>query len=271
MTVDGSPAVTSGDAWRPVTRSRTYELVIDAIEEQILTGAVAVGDLLPPERELAAKLEVSRPAVREALRVLEAQGVLRSGVGSGAGAGTFVAAMPAEALTRFLRLHIALANFEFVDVVEARVTLECSSVRLAAAASDPGRLERAHVAMAAMDATTDRAEFNAADTDFHTAIAEAGGNRLVTAMTVAIRNAQRPGILAAFNDIDDWSGLRAQLITEHRAILSAIEAGEVGRASDLAEQHIRDAYARLPLLHRSRIQAVVTTTPTDVGDTPGDG
>ena len=54
--------------WRPVARTRTYQLVISAIEEQILSGSLRVGDALPPERDLAARLEVSRPAVREALR-----------------------------------------------------------------------------------------------------------------------------------------------------------------------------------------------------------
>ncbi|WP_043456808.1 FadR/GntR family transcriptional regulator [Gordonia polyisoprenivorans] len=252
MTIGRSSATASAPSpnWQPVARTRTYEMVIDAIEEQILSGALGVGDPLPPERDLAARLQVSRPAVREALRVLEAQGVLRSAVGSGSGAGTFVAAMPAEALTHFLRLHIALSNFAFADVVDARVTLESSSVELAARAHDPARLAPVHEAMAAMEATVDdRAAFNDADIAFHTAIAEAGGNRLVTAMTVAIRNAQRRAILAAFTDVEDWSALRAELMTEHREILDAISAGDAGRASRLAARHIRNAYGSLPTLH----------------------
>ena len=64
--------------WRPVTRSLTYQLVVEAVEAQILTGALKVGDHLPPERELASLLGASRPAVREGLRMLEAQGVSSS-------------------------------------------------------------------------------------------------------------------------------------------------------------------------------------------------
>ncbi|MGV9713593.1 FadR/GntR family transcriptional regulator [Gordonia sp. NPDC003424] len=251
MTVEHSAQAPSVDGgWQPVARARTYELVIDAIEDQILAGTLRVGDALPPERELAAKLQVSRPAVREALRVLEAQGVLRSATGSGAGAGTFVAAMPGEALSRFLRLHIALANFEFAEIVEARVTLECSSVALAAQAADPERLDRVRDALQRMaDNDTDRAQFNDDDTAFHAAIAEAGGNRLVTALTVAIRNALRASILDAFREIEDWPRLRDELMVEHRAILAAIEDGDADTAARLAEQHIRDSYERLPLLH----------------------
>jgi len=243
-------AATAAAQWQPVARSRTYELVITAIEEQIITGALGVGDPLPPERDLAAKLQVSRSAVREAFRVLEAQGVLRSAVGSGAGAGTFVASMPSDALTRFLRLHIALSNFAFADLVEARVTLERSSVTLTAHHPHPERLTAVRAAIAVMDSDdVDRTTFNDADTAFHTAIAEAGGNRLVTAITVAIRNAMRGRILAAFEEIADWPALRDVLRSEHRAILAAIDAGDPATAATLAEQHIRSAYELLPALH----------------------
>ncbi|GAB3127253.1 FCD domain-containing protein [Tsukamurella serpentis] len=250
---DGPAAGTSPD-WQPVSRTRTYQLVISAIEEQILSGALHVGDALPAERDLAARLQVSRPAVREALRVLEAQGVVSAGTGSGPRAGTFVSAMPADSLTHFLRLHIALTNFEFPEIVEARILLERSSVALAASGADDAKLVPVRAAIAAMDAAgEDRAAFNDADTAFHTAIAEACGNRLVTTVTVAIRNALRSGILAAFEDIDDWTELTCVLQSEHRQILAAIESGEAERASELAEAHIRGAYQRLPALHSGTV------------------
>ena len=113
--------------WRPVTRVRSHEQVIGAIEDQIMSGALAVGDPLPPERELAARLQVSRAGVREAIRVLEAQGVVRANVGAGPEAGTFIASMPSAALTRFLRLHVALSNFPMHDIIDARVMLERNS------------------------------------------------------------------------------------------------------------------------------------------------
>ena len=108
--------------------------------------------------------------------------------------------------------------------------------------------------MAAMEAAEeDRAAFNDADTAFHTAMAEAGGNRLVAAMTVAIRNAQRQAILAAFNDVEDWAAIRDVLMREHRAILDAIIAGDGKGAAELSADHIRSAYERLPTLHDYRL------------------
>lgn len=234
-------------AWAPVARPRAHELVIQAIEDQIMSGALAVGDPLPPERDLAARLEVSRAGVREAVRVLEGQGVLRSRVGSGAEAGTFVAALPDAALTRFLRLHVALANFPFADVVDARVTLERSSAALAARNADAG-------ALAAIEQTLARGagpgvtpeEFNDADTAFHVAIAAAGGNRLVSSMTIAIRESLSTRILQALHDHDDWSSLAVRLHAQHVELFDAIVRRDVDAAEQLTEQHIRFADQELP-------------------------
>jgi len=161
--------------WEPVERVPTYELVLRRIEEQLINRTLRPGDRLPPERELAAALGASRPAVREALRVLQAQGVLRSAVGTGADSGTTVMAAPSGALTRLLRVHLAVASFPLSDVVEARVMLERFSAIGAAKAITPEALERIAAPLAAMDEPDiDRARFNELDTEFHVAIAEAG-------------------------------------------------------------------------------------------------
>lgn len=232
--------------WTPVARPRAHELVIESIEDQILAGALRVGDPLPPERELAARLQVSRAGVREAVRVLEGQGVLRSRVGSGVEAGTFVAALPDQALTRFLRLHVALANYPVADVTAARITLDRSSAALAATqASDEG-IAAIRAALARGDADDlSPEEFNDADTAFHVAIAEAGGNRLIASMTVAIRESLSHSILLSLRAHPNWRPLAARLHAQHTALLDAIAAHEPERAADLAEQHIRDARAAL--------------------------
>lgn len=238
-------------AWEPVPRSRTFELVLARIEEQILAGNLRVGDRLPPERELVDMLGVSRAAVREALRVLEAQGVLRSRVGTGPSSGTVIAAMPDAGLTQLLRLHIALANFPLGDVVEARATLERASARLAAQLNTEDRLDRIRDPLLRMDeAGLPREHFNDCDTDFHVAIAEAGGNRLMADMTVAVRNAVRHTLLTVFNKIDDWESVASRLRAEHHAIYDAIAAGDTEAAGDLVEAHVRG-------FHRDIVQKVL--------------
>ena len=192
------------DDWEPVTRSRTYELVLTRIEQLILDGRLRVGDRLPPERELSEMLGVSRAAIREALRVLEAQGALRPRVGTGPESGNVITAMPGAGLTQFLRLHIALAHFSLDDVVEARAVLERSSARLAAERAEPEDLARMREQLDRMDVVgLPRETFNDCDTDFHVAIAEAAGNRMVADLTVSVRNAVRQTLLTVFHRVED--------------------------------------------------------------------
>lgn len=234
--------------WQPIARSRSYELVVDQIEEQILAGRLRVGDRLPGERDLASHLQVSRAAVREAIRSLEAQGVVRSAVGSGKDAGTVVSALPSEALTRLLRLHVALANFPIPDVVAARVMLERSSAALAADNAGEGDLAAMRVALDGMDSPdVDRDRFNELDTAFHVAIAEAGRNRLVADMTIAIRDSMRRPILRALEELgEDWKRVADQLRADHHAIFAAIESGDGALAAERVDQHIRSAHIALP-------------------------
>lgn len=221
---------------------RAYQQVIQRVEEQILSGSLRVGDRLPPERDLAVQLEVSRAAVREAMRTLEAQGVVRAGVGSGENAGTVVSALPSEALTRLLRLHVALNNFPLDDVVAARVMLERSSAALAAGHATPEALAQVATPLAGMAGEVGREEYNDLDTAFHIAIAEAGGNRLVADMTIAIREAMRRPILHELEQLGErWPAVRTQLTDEHRAIHDALAAGDPDRAAELMEAHIHSS------------------------------
>ncbi len=231
------------DDWEPVTRSRTYELVLTQIEQLILDGRLRVGDRLPPERELSELLGVSRAAIREALRVLEAQGALRPRVGTGPDSGNVIAAMPGAGLTQFLRLHIALAHFSLDDVVEARAVLERSSARLAAERAEAQDLARMREQLDRMDEVgLPREAFNDCDTDFHVAIAEAAGNRMVADLTVSVRNAVRQTLLTVFHRVEDWEAVAVRLRAEHRAIYDAVEAGEAERAGEAVEAHIRSVH-----------------------------
>jgi DNA-binding FadR family transcriptional regulator len=236
---------TRTDDWQPVSRVRTYELVLDRIETQIVSGALRAGERLPPERELAAMLGVSRPAVREALRILEAQGAVRSQVGKGPGSGTTIDRVPRDALARLLRLHVALGSFPLEDVVETRVALERSSVVLACRNAQPEDLARMRAALLAMDEQdVDRETFNQVDTDFHVALADAGGNRLMSDVTRAIRESVRMPILTSLSAMPEtgkngWDRIRDGLRADHHAIFTAVEAGQGEQAADLLEAHIR--------------------------------
>ncbi|KNX36764.1 FadR/GntR family transcriptional regulator [Luteipulveratus halotolerans] len=235
-----------GDRDQAARPPRAWEVVVAWVEKRILGGELKVGEQLPAERDLAEQLGVSRSAVREAVRTLQASGVVRSAVGAGATGGTTIAATPHEALTRMLRLHVALANFPGRDVTEVRVVLERLSVALTAEQASPGEVARVREVLEAMDDDgLDREQFNALDTEFHVAIARAAGNRLAADMTIAIRESMRLPILAGLRRVDDWHQHRAALREQHHGIMRAIEARQADAAADLVEQHIRTAFASI--------------------------
>ncbi|WP_420123814.1 FadR/GntR family transcriptional regulator [Nakamurella sp.] len=234
--------------WEPVQRVPTYELVLRRIEEQLINRTLRPGDRLPPERELATMLGASRPAVREALRVLQAQGVVRSAVGTGVDSGTIVTQAPSGALTRLLRVHLAVASFPLSDVVESRVMFERFSALGAAKAMTPEVLARIEEPLLAMDEPDiERARFNELDTEFHVAIAEAGGNQFIADLTVAVRESIRGDILGTLEQAGDWPEIRAGLRADHHAIYRALAAADGPGAADALERHIEGFYARMQI------------------------
>jgi len=232
--------VTDGPEWRPVRRVRAFEEVVAQIEEQITTGRLRAGDKLPGERALAASLGVSRPSVREAMRVLEAMGVLVANPGSGPEAGAILAGSAGPALTGVLGLHLALANFAVDDVVETRLLVESWAVEAAARHANPADVARLRAIVDEMDLPGLSAErFNEQDTEFHTAIAEMSGNALVATFMRALRDTVRRHQQRAVAEPGaDIGALRA----DHRAILAAIEAHDPEAATEAVAAHLRRAY-----------------------------
>lgn len=229
---------------------KAWELVVDWVEERILRGEYTVGSHLPAERDLAQRVGVSRPAVREAVRTLQASGVVRSAVGAGSAGGTTITGAPHQALTRLLRLHVALTNFPTPDVTEVRVALERLSTGLASTSARADEVARMRDLVDEMDddALT-MAEFNNRDTGLHVAIAEAAGNRLASDLTIAIRESMRVPILAGLSALEDWTATRDVLRAQHHAIVDAIAARRTDEAVERVEEHIRTAYARMTSLH----------------------
>lgn len=220
-----------------------FEIALQHLDAEILAGRYANGSRLPAERDLAAQLGVSRGAVREAIRVLQAQGILVSGAGRGNG--TRVQATPTNAMGRILRLQLALDVVSFADLTETRVALERAACGAAARRREPEPLNRARRIQDRMRTELDPDPFNDLDTQFHVALAEAGDNRLMSDITVAIRRAVQTPISIAEHAHAQWSEVRQTLVTQHDAMLAAICDGDPELATRLTEEHIRHAYETL--------------------------
>lgn len=235
---------TAEAGWQPVRRLRTHEHVLAQIEQQILDGRLSAGDRLPGERELADYLGVSRAGVREALRVLEALGVLSAGVGSGPGSGSVVRGEGSEALATLLRLHLALSRFTQSEVMEVRVQLERWSVSQAAVHATPGDVSQLRGAVLAMrQPDIGYEQFNELDTGFHVSIAEMSGNALLGTLMRALRDAVRREMLLVFESLSDWRAVADRVAGQHQEIVDAIEARDSERAAGLVDAHITMFYS----------------------------
>jgi GntR family transcriptional regulator, transcriptional repressor for pyruvate dehydrogenase complex len=233
----------TGQTWAPVRRVRTHEQVVAQIQEKILDGELRVGAKLPSERELVEALGVSRSSVREALRALEAMGIIDANGGSGRDSGSVISGRSTEALGTLLRLHVALAGIALGDLIDVRVQLERHAARGAAEGHRPGDVVRLRELVAAMDpAKVSSAEFNELDTEFHVSIARSSGNTLAATLMQALRDAVKSEMVRAFTEIADWRVVGDRLVAEHTAIVDAIEAGRGEEAADLVEAHIRVFY-----------------------------
>lgn len=222
-------------------RSPIYLQVAERIREAIIAGHLRPGDALPTERELAESLGVSRASVREALRALQAQGLVSA---SGPPARTVVvpgaAGHARDALVTLLRLNgVCVA-----DLMSFRALLEGEAVAMAAAHPDAPCLADAEAAIADMrrpDLTV--ATFDEADVRFHMALVRASGNEAMHLVMQALRGAVALHLAAHLESREDLAATLARLTAEHEAILAAVRAGDGAAAQALIRDHITAFYA----------------------------
>ena len=227
---------------------RAWQVVLDAVELDLLEGRLSPGDHLPPERALAAGLGVGRSSVREALRVLEVLGLIRTAVGSGPSAGAIIVARPGGGMSALMRLQVAAQGFPVADVVKTRLILEGSIVAELAEACATVNLAESEQILTAMEGhTLTEAEFLALDTQFHLSLAEASGNQVITATMAGLRSAIEGYARAGAAGLASWPTTSARLMLEHRGILAAILSGQADAARLAVQTHISGYYAETHL------------------------
>jgi GntR family transcriptional repressor for pyruvate dehydrogenase complex len=222
--------------------ARAWRLVLEHIERDLLDGRLGPGDRLPSERDLATDLGVGRSSVREAFRVLEVMGLIRTATGSGPQSGAIVIATPTGGMSALLRLQVAAQGFPLDDVARTRLVLEDAVVAALAGAPDRDTA-RARELLEAMDAPgLAPSEFLALDAQLHLSLAEASGNTVIAAMMAGLRSSIESYVQAGVAVIPDWESMAARLRAEHRALVAAIEAGDVDAARARVHSHITGYY-----------------------------
>src|SRR5215207_6106956 len=159
----------------PTIPARAFELILGELEASISAGELAAGDRLAPERDLAARYGVSRTSVREAIRVLEAMGIVS--VRRGAEHGVVLLQEPGNAFRPVLRLLVALRHVSLDDAIEFRVMVESGAARRLADSRGGAELGELLDAMEAPGLR--QREFHALDATFHVTLVRTAGNPLL--------------------------------------------------------------------------------------------
>jgi DNA-binding FadR family transcriptional regulator len=221
----------------PVGPRRTFESAVEQIADRVRLGELTEGDRLPSERQLAEALQISRPTLREAVRVLADAGVLT--VRPGSGGGTFVASgyVPIELLRSMSEVRLD----EIAGVLEARRMLEPRVAQLAAVNAreeDFARLQAIidgqRSLLAAGDVLAREDRFLQLDMQFHVRIARATGNgTVVSLMRTLLRRLEiaRDGALHQ-PPIAEW------VIDIHERTLAAIRSADQERIELVMDEHL---------------------------------
>lgn len=207
---------------------KTSERVAGEIVRDIVARRLRTGARLPLEAEMAAQYDVSRSSLREALRLLEVQGLIR--LKPGPGGGPVVGVVEAAHLARTESLYFHLAGATYRDLLETQAMLEPLCAR--AAAANPARNELM-APLVARGPHDDLERYHQDTVTFHRAIYELAANPVLRLLTESVTQLITSHILAGTDPLE----LHAAIVDEHAAIAATIVEGDGARAHRLTRDH----------------------------------
>ena len=216
---------------------RVSEQVAAEIVRYIQERALEPGNRIGTEEELAREFGVSRPTLREALRMLSSGDLVRAT--KGPGGGIFVANTVEKGLGRsisdFIAMMLETRRVTIDELLEARMLVEVPLAGLAAYRADAEALAEIRAAVAESRANLhDRGELRRADIRIHSAIAGAGGNRVVEAFMQWTLDVLQPSLTA----IIEHAVVESAIVDQHEALLRALERGDPVRAERAMREHV---------------------------------
>ncbi|MDR3745208.1 MAG: FadR/GntR family transcriptional regulator [Acidobacteriaceae bacterium] len=236
--------LTSGAKVSPfsiVRSTRAHEQIVEQLQHAILSGKLAPGSRLPSERAMMVEFQVSRPTVREALRVAENIGLIS--VRPGDPGGSKVLGTPSVGIARVFDSLLQTGCTSALELLEMRVVLDSSAAALAST-QPKSHLSGLHEALRKMQATTDLHSFAEQDANFHEAVIVASGNRIFHLVFQALNEPIRTMIENTLRSSEPRS--REETLQQHAAIVEAIQKGEAHQAACAVRSHLREFY--LPIL-----------------------
>lgn len=217
------------------TKESVPEMVVRRILDLVKSGVLKAGEALPPERDLAASWNVSRPSVREAMRGLAVLGVVRTRQGGGA----YISDLGPESLLGPLHFYLSLEEMNIRKLYDARSLIEGDVARLAAVNMSDDDLARLEALWQAQkDTLADPLLFRLSDFAFHEMIWIGAGNAFLKRIGESLnilglefrkRASELPTVLE-------------QSLRDHRQLLDALKARDPARAADAALSHMQNVY-----------------------------
>ncbi|WP_304455348.1 FadR/GntR family transcriptional regulator [Nocardiopsis sp. YSL2] len=217
-------------------RTSVTQRAVESVKAMIAAGEVGPGERLPTERDLSARLGVSRSSMREAIRALTTLGVLEARHG----AGVYVTALrPADLLETFSVLAEVSQGRTLLEVLQVRRMLEPAATALAAARASDAHLDRVGALLERMDGEGEQDAFCAdtvsADLGFHQAIVESTGNATLAAINAGLSSRTfNARVWAGHRE----AGLTAKLREDHVLIHAALVARDPDAARAAATTHV---------------------------------
>ena len=214
--------------------SKSSEPLAEELRRRILAGELPEGAALPVERALAAEAGVSRTAVREALRMLEAQGLVVTRPGRGGG--SFVRRPDADTMEHYISVFIAGRQVDFQSLIEVREALEPLGAELAARHRTDEELAEIERVLDEYEAAFDDIpRFLTLNADWHVAVVRASHNELLHAVILSLSNAILQG-----TGTEDFASaaVRTSAIKAHRSVMDAIRKQDADRARRAMTRHL---------------------------------
>jgi len=229
-----------------VRRISLTEQLVQKLEALVLKGVLSPGEQLPPERQLAQMLSVSRASLRQALKALQVMGVLAARQGSG----NYLSEAAGEILRVPARVLVPLPGLTQAELFEVRRAMEGEAAAAAAGRASPQDLEAMRAELRGMRATKhDRAAYGKHDLAFHKAIATASGNRyFIWFLSLANKLLYQAFLSRPMRRSMEDS------VKEHADILRAVEARDSALAREAMLRHV--SYAKYYMLEEKELTAV---------------
>jgi GntR family transcriptional regulator, transcriptional repressor for pyruvate dehydrogenase complex len=231
---DTGPSAGVAELFSPVTPGRISGLIVEQIRSLIREGRLSPGDRLPSERDLAEQFGVSRVTVRDALRALEATGLVEVKVG--AGGGGFLRAPSSDVAGQGMSDMLLMAALSPDEVAEARLMFELDTVGLAARRATPADLaELRDICERSAELLKAGAYDVHLSWDFHDRLARATHNAAIELITRSFRG---PLSMARARAREPSKLANRRTVAEHTSIVDALEAGDSERARAVLSAHL---------------------------------